>query len=86
MTNDRQCARRHRLFYRFRSDARRILLVWVNDNKTLRAYGSKTDAYATFKNMLDSGKPPEDFDALMQETRAEADRFEATLRAKPDGS
>ena len=36
---------------------------WVNDDKTLRAYGSKTDAYATFKGMLEDGNPPDDFDA-----------------------
>ena len=42
----------YRLFYRFNSDAKVIVVAWVNDDQTLRAYGSKTDAYATFKGML----------------------------------
>ena len=29
------------------------MVAWVNDDKTLRAYGSKTDAYATFKGMFE---------------------------------
>lgn len=45
----------YRLFYRFDSDARIIVLAWVNDERTLRSYGRKTDAYATFKGMLDGG-------------------------------
>jgi toxin YhaV len=73
----------HRLFYRFESTARIIVLAWVNDEKSLRAYGSKTDAYATFKAMLESGTPPDDFDALMKEALAAADRFEKGLEVEP---
>ncbi|NBR89424.1 MAG: type II toxin-antitoxin system YhaV family toxin [Rhodobacteraceae bacterium] len=69
----------YRLFYRFNRDAKVIVLAWVNDDATLRAYGSKTDAYATFRNMLESGNPPDDFDALMREATAEAERFRADL-------
>ncbi|MBS1304100.1 type II toxin-antitoxin system YhaV family toxin [Loktanella sp. SALINAS62] len=36
----------YRQFFRFDSNAKVIVLAWVNDEKTLRAYGSKTDAYA----------------------------------------
>ena len=53
----------------------------MNDENSLRAYGSRTDAYATFKRMLDGGNPPDDFDALMKEAIAAADRFERGLRA-----
>jgi toxin YhaV len=71
----------YRLFYRFSREAGIIVLAWVNDEKTVRAYGSKTDAYATFKDMLDSGTPPDDFDGLMREARAETGRFETALDA-----
>ena len=71
----------YRLFYRFNSEAKVVVLAWVNDEKTLRAYGSKTDAYATFKGMLDGGNPPDDFDALMKEATAAAERFGEELEA-----
>lgn len=69
----------YRLFYRFNGDAKIIVLAWVNDEKTLRSYGSKTDAYATFKGMLDGGNPPDDFDALMKEALSSKERFEKGL-------
>lgn len=74
---------RYRLFYRFKSDAKVIVLAWVNDEETLRAYGSKSDAYATFKGMLDGGNPPDDFDALMKEAVEAAGRFEENLKSAP---
>ena len=73
----------YRLFYRFNSDAKVIVVAWVNEGKTLRAYGSKTDAFATFKGMLEDGNPPDDFDVLLKE--AGADKwFETSLEAAPD--
>jgi toxin YhaV len=72
----------YRLFYRFNSDAKVIVVAWVNDDKTLRAYGSKTDAYATFKGMLEDGNPPDTFDALLKEAAAADKRFEKSLDAK----
>ena len=56
----------------------------MNDDKTLRAYGSKTDAYATYKGMLEDGNPPDDFDALLKEAVAADKRFETSLEAAPD--
>ncbi|MCR9072751.1 MAG: type II toxin-antitoxin system YhaV family toxin [Alphaproteobacteria bacterium] len=70
----------YRLFYRFKSDAKVIVLAWVNDEKTLRGYGGKSDAYATFKGMLDGGNPPDDFDALLKEAAKAAGRFEEDLK------
>jgi toxin YhaV len=55
---------RFRLFFRFSSGAKTILYAWVNDEKTLRTYGSKTDAYAVFKKMLNAGNPPDDWSLL----------------------
>ena len=55
-----------RLFFGYRQSGagKVIVLAWVNDGNTLRAYGSKTDAYATFARMLKRGNPPDDWEAL----------------------
>jgi toxin YhaV len=57
---------RYRLFYRYDSRARIIIYAWVNDEDSLRTYGSKSDAYAVFANMLDSGNPPDTWEALLE--------------------
>lgn len=57
---------RYRLFFRYSTRARIILFAWVNDEKSLRTYGSPTDAYATFSHMLDAGNPPDDWDTLLK--------------------
>lgn len=76
-------AGRFRLFFRYSSSAKVIVFVWVNDETTLRTYGAKSDAYATFRAMLDSGDPPEDWAALMAAAgaRRALERLEAT---RPD--
>jgi toxin YhaV len=48
----------YRLFFRYHQENKIIVLVWVNDENSKRAYGSKTDAYLIFKKMLESGYPP----------------------------
>jgi toxin YhaV len=63
---------RYRLFYRFHSSARLIVYAWVNDEQTLRAYDSRTDAYAVFARMLEAGDPPGDWDALVAATTEQA--------------
>lgn len=64
---------RFRLFFRYSSSAKIIIFAWVNDSETLRTYGSKSDAYAVFAKMLDTGNPPEDWEALMQAVKAMPD-------------
>lgn len=56
-----------RLFFRYRRDqsSKVIVLAWVNDEGTLRAYGSAKDAYVTFRKMLKRGNPPDDWNALL---------------------
>ena len=49
---------RFRLFFRYNTTAKIIVYAWVNDQDTLRTYGSKTDAYAVFRAMLDKGNGP----------------------------
>lgn len=57
---------RFRLFFRYSSSAKIIIYAWVNDSNSLLTYGSKSDAYAVFKAMLDKGNPPEEWDALIK--------------------
>lgn len=59
----------YRLFFRFSTAGKVIVLAWVNDERTKRAYGSRTDAYATFAKMLSRGDPPDDWDALLAMAR-----------------
>ena len=59
----------YRLFFRFDSASKIIVYVWVNDEESLRAYGSKTDAYALFAKMLSSGYPPSTFEELLKQSR-----------------
>ncbi|MDQ7833329.1 MAG: type II toxin-antitoxin system YhaV family toxin [Desulfovibrionaceae bacterium] len=62
--------RRFRLFFRFDSTARIIIFAWVNDDRTLRAAGSRSDPYAVFQKMLQRGHPPDDWDALLAASKA----------------
>ena len=64
-----------RLFFRFHSRSRLIVLGWVNDTKTKRAYGSKTDAYRVFQSMLASGQPPDNWEELLQDATQAAERL-----------
>lgn len=56
---------RFRLFFRYHSEARIIVYAWMNDEGSLRTYGARTDAYAVFRRMLDSGNPPDDWNTLL---------------------
>lgn len=65
----------YRLFFRFDSASKIIVLAWVNDGKSKRAYGSKTDAYRVFEKMLNSGHPPDSWDKLLKEAKGDLDRL-----------
>ena len=56
---------RYRLFFRFSSSERVCVYAWLNDEKTLRKAGSKTDVYATFKHLLNKGLVPQNFAELL---------------------
>ena len=58
----------YRLFFRFHTRSRLIVLGWVNDIDTKRAYGSKTE--------LASGHPPDDWEELLQEAAQVAERLQ----------
>jgi len=55
----------YRLFFRFHAASRIIVLAWVNDEGTRRAYESPDDAYRVFRRMLDGGYPPNTWDELL---------------------
>ncbi|MGH6946138.1 MAG: type II toxin-antitoxin system YhaV family toxin [Kiloniellales bacterium] len=67
----------YRLFFRFRKAEKIIVYAWVNDESSLRAYGSKTDAYSVFRKMLDKKRPPDDWTALKAECLAAGARLTA---------
>jgi toxin YhaV len=58
---------RFRLLFRYDLASKVIIYAWVNDSKTLRAYGSATDAYAVFSSMLSRGNPPDDWNGLLKQ-------------------
>jgi len=63
--------RRFRLFFRFDSKSKIIIYAWVNDERSLRASGAKTDPYVVFQKMLQSGHPPADWDGLLAQSQAD---------------
>jgi toxin YhaV len=68
----------YRLFFRYHQENKIIVFVWVNDENSKRAYGSKSDAYLIFKKMLESGCPPNDWESLLQSAKddSQAERLE----------
>lgn len=66
----------YRLFFRYHAPSKIIVLAWVNDEETKRAYESGSDSYRVFRKMLESGHPPDDWDQLLAEARTEVQRLE----------
>jgi len=65
----------YRLFFRFHSQSKILVYAWVNDDNTKRAYESDDDAYQVFKKGLARGQPPNDWNQLLTEARAETERL-----------
>ena len=59
----------YRLFFRYHAASCVIVYAWVNDDATKRAYESGSDAYRVFRRMLESGDPPDDWDALLRQVK-----------------
>lgn len=70
----------YRLFFRYHAESKVIVYAWVNDEKTKRAYESGSDAYRVFRKMLESGHPPDGWEHLLAEAKAETARLK---KAKP---
>lgn len=60
----------YRLFFRYHAPSKVIVLAWVNDEETKRAYESSDDAYRVFRKMLDNGQPPDNWEQLLKEAQA----------------
>lgn len=66
----------YRLFFRYHAPSKMIVFAWVSDENTKRAYDSNDDAYRVFRRMLESGHPPDDWNRLLTEARAEGQRLQ----------
>lgn len=56
---------RYRLFFKYSTSNKSIVLAWFNDEKTLRKANSKTDVYEVFKKMLAQGILPSNMQDLI---------------------
>lgn len=65
-----------RLFFRYHAPSKVIVLAWVNDKDTKHAFDRSDDAYRVFRKMLESGHPPDDWNQLLAEARAEGQRLQ----------
>jgi toxin YhaV len=72
----------YRLFFRYHRESRIIIYAWVNDEDTKRAYASDSDAYRTFRRMLKSGDPPDDWTQLLRQAKAQNKRTRAASDIK----
>ena len=61
--------------FRCHASSKIIMYAWVNDTKSLRTYDSKNDAYRVFRQMLDGGNPPDDWEQLLTEARQTQGKF-----------
>lgn len=66
----------YRLFFRYHAPSKVIVYAWVNDEDSKRAYESSDDAYRVFRKMLEGGHPPDDWNQLLAEARAEGQRLQ----------
>lgn len=66
----------YRLFFRYHAPSKVIVLAWVNDEDSKRAYESSDDAYRVFRRMLANGHPPNDWNPLLAEAQAEGLRLQ----------
>ena len=69
----------YRLFFRYHLASKIIVYAWVNDDKTKRAYGSKTDAYTVFTKMLDKGNPPNSWKELLEQAKIETKQLKKSI-------
>jgi toxin YhaV len=73
----------YRLFFRFHAQGKIIVLAWVNDSDSKRAYESNDDAYRVFRKMLENGHPPDDWNQLLQEAGKAGQHLRQIATPKP---
>ncbi len=61
-----------------------IVLAWVNDENTKRAYESEDDAYRVLRRMLASDHPPDDWNQLLKEAKPAAERLMSSVSSPKD--
>ena len=62
---------RYRLYFQFQSQApKSIIYAWFNSEDTMRKEGAKSDCYATFVRMIESGDIPDSFESLLKASKA----------------
>jgi toxin YhaV len=71
----------YRLFFRYHRESRIIIYGWVNDEHTKRAYESGSDAYRTFRRMLKDENPPDNWNQLLAQAKAQNKRTRAAKEA-----
>jgi toxin YhaV len=69
----------YRLFFRYHRPSKVIVLAWVNDEDSKRAYESSDDAYKVFRKMLANGHPPDTWDQLLKGARLETARLDRAI-------
>jgi toxin YhaV len=74
---------RFRLFFRFDTRSKVIIYAWVNDEKSLREYGARTDAYAVFAKMLRKDNPPATWEELLAASQ-DSDRLKELYDREAD--
>src|ERR1700733_6043407 len=72
----------YRLFFRYHRESRIIIFAWVNDEDTKCAYECDSDAYRTFRRMLKSGDPPDDWRQLLRQAKVQNKRTRAARDSK----
>lgn len=73
----------YRLFFRYQVASKIIVYAWVNDEDTKRAFESGDDAYRVFRRMLESGHPPDDWNAWLVEARGQGQRLQRVITSAP---
>ncbi len=71
----------YRLFFRYHLPSKTLVLAWVNDEQSKRAYDSADDSYRVFRKMLASGHPPNDWHALLKDASAKTSRLKAFAKS-----
>ena len=71
----------YRLFFRYHAPSKVIVFAWVNDEDTKRGSEGSDDAYIVFRKMLESGHPPDDWNQLLDEARADSQRLQKFVAA-----
>ena len=60
---------RYRLFFRYKQEDGQIIIIWMNNEDTLRKKGDKNDVYNFFLKMLETGNVPSQWEILVAQSK-----------------